>query len=1011
MCVWEWKRDIFLTQNPGLEEQFNELSQHSVRERIQRGLELEGIVPEDPNDEYGYYIERCYPIAENRRRYFQRLIRDVRPGIGYKLLCLLAEANLIQSIWTTNFDQLGPQAVASMDLTTSAIEVGLDTADRIERAPSRDELIHVALHGDYRYDRLKNTDDEIREQDERLREHLVDRLSDHNLIVVGYSGRDDSVMSALREAYSKPGTGTLYWCGYEDDRPSGAVADLIQHARSSGRKAFYTPTSGFRDLLDRLARHCLEGDLAEKAKQLRAKSQSREARTWSNFEIQVDGASGLIKSNSFPIQCPSEVLQFDWDPSEEGSWELLRQRVAGSEVVAGLHRGKALALGTIDGVKDAFQGEIASSIDRAPIYASDLGHKHGVITHLLERALVQSVAETCGLNSDGKRLIWTDDFSTRRIYGTECRVHKAAQLSIRRYKGRQYLIIKPTIVGRDRDGNELSEDVNRQLRFEVLSKQYNDKFNDALNEWRRKLGLRDGRVFEYPVGAGSTFRFKVDSAPRFAQIADPHSEETIEIPDSAKHLIDADGIKLQEPSLLFSSRSGDSYVEDENPVRGLVDNRPYDYRLGSGELGSRVKLGVICPSQDARLLSDFLRKFHSKQTTTVKRKYLVDYPGFEGAFGTGIDIPDVSDDTWENCPEPGAGGSIDERAANLARSITKRVETLTSSTSCNVILIFVPERWQQYESYQTEDTRFDLHDFIKAYCVNRGVASQLLREGTVRDSYQPGQIIWSLALAYYVKTLRTPWVLDLMDPQTAYIGLGFSVDHAAAEGDKHIVLGCSHIYNHEGVGLGYRLSKLEEPVSRRRDAPFMSRSDARRMAENTVQLFYESRMQLPRRVVVHKQVPFPEEECEGLLEGFREVDSVDLIEITEEPQLRYVASRVEKGSFKGDGYPVRRGTVIALDNRRALVWVHGTTEPLEAGRKYFQGGRRIPAPLMVKRHHGTSNLTQLANEILGLSKMNWNNLDLYTKLPATLDSSRNIARIGDLLGNVSARSYDYRLFI
>jgi hypothetical protein len=33
MCIWEWKRDTFLTNNPGLEDQFSELSLPSVKER------------------------------------------------------------------------------------------------------------------------------------------------------------------------------------------------------------------------------------------------------------------------------------------------------------------------------------------------------------------------------------------------------------------------------------------------------------------------------------------------------------------------------------------------------------------------------------------------------------------------------------------------------------------------------------------------------------------------------------------------------------------------------------------------------------------------------------------------------------------------------------------------------------------------------------------------------------------------------------------------------------------
>jgi hypothetical protein len=69
------------------------------------------------------------------------------------------------------------------------------------------------------------------------------------------------------------------------------------------------------------------------------------------------------------------------------------------------------------------------------------------------------------------------------------------------------------------------------------------------------------------------------------------------------------------------------------------------------------------------------------------------------------------------------------------------------------------------------------------------------------------------------------------------------------------------------------------------------------------------------------------------------------------------------------------------------------------------------APLTVRRHAGSTDLQQIAEELLGLSKMNWNTADLCTKLPATLQSSTEIARIGSLLQKFGASSFDYRLFI
>lgn len=56
-------------------------------------------------------------------------------------------------------------------------------------------------------------------------------------------------------------------------------------------------------------------------------------------------------------------------------------------------------------------------------------------------------------------------------------------------------------------------------------------------------------------------------------------------------------------------------------------------------------------------------------------------------------------------------------------------------------------------------------------------------------------------------------------------------------------------------------------------------------------------------------------------------------------------------------------------------------------------------------------MTQIATEILGLSKMNWNSFGLYSKLPCTIESSNEIARIGWLLSQYEGAIYDYRYFM
>src|SRR5687767_5285885 len=66
-CIWEWKREIFLTNNPTLQKQFAELSLESVKMKNQAWLDRKQEYPTlNSQEEYSTYIKKCYPSVENR---------------------------------------------------------------------------------------------------------------------------------------------------------------------------------------------------------------------------------------------------------------------------------------------------------------------------------------------------------------------------------------------------------------------------------------------------------------------------------------------------------------------------------------------------------------------------------------------------------------------------------------------------------------------------------------------------------------------------------------------------------------------------------------------------------------------------------------------------------------------------------------------------------------------------------------------------------------------------------
>ena len=179
---------------------------------------------------------------------------------------------------------------------------------------------------------------------------------------------------------------------------------------------------------------------------------------------------------------------------------------------------------------------------------------------------------------------------------------------------------------------------------------------------------------------------------------------------------------------------------------------------------------------------------------------------------------------------------------------------------------------------------------------------------------------------------------------------------------------------------------------------------------NIKELFFSSFSSLPKRVVIHKRTPFKEEEIAGLTKclGSAGIKDIDLIEITYDENFKCF----EYNKYlQADLFPVKRGCCFAINDNTAYLFTHGIAPSVISNRRYFQGGTNVPAPLKIVKHYGNGDLAQIASEILGLSKMNWNSFGLYSKLPCTIQSSNAIAKVGWLLPQYEGMIYEYRNFM
>lgn len=213
-------------------------------ERIDDFFRRTSLLPPDgdPN-EYSAAFEAVYPNERQRRQYIDDAISKGTPCFGHRVLAALMSSKQLSCVFTTNFDPLVEDSATVANSLLPAESrakptvAALDSAERALRCLDESDWPLVAkLHGDYQSIKIKNTGSELERQDESMRHVLVEACKRFGLIVVGYSGRDASVMEALESVLKDPNPypSGLYWVTSSASKLLPAVHQFLERAALAG---------------------------------------------------------------------------------------------------------------------------------------------------------------------------------------------------------------------------------------------------------------------------------------------------------------------------------------------------------------------------------------------------------------------------------------------------------------------------------------------------------------------------------------------------------------------------------------------------------------------------------------------------------------------------------------------------------------------------------------------------------------------------------------------------------
>lgn len=464
---------------------------------------------------------------------------------------------------------------------------------------------------------------------------------------------------------------------------------------------------------------------------------------------------------------------------------------------------------------------------------------------------------------------------------------------------------------------------------------------------------------------------------------------------------------IEEPSLQFGL---DQHI---CPKAGIYEFNPFDITQVRPE---KITVGIIGKGESIDKVLEWLDSCKShidgKTSKTPHHNLFLNFCGFNKEVGFKSEI--VYDDSYLRRLNNSEFDDIikgkhdlEARINDIVKLYISEIKFLTKNKKPDVILCVLSENFITYiqEKDISEDGEDENDDktgtnneiepdsddeeisekeqnfrrLLKAKSMQYNVPIQIVRDRIVKPTSEmqdAATIAWNFFTALYYKAAGTPWALVRKDSAetTCYAGISFF----KSRDKKTTQTSIAQIFNELGKGVILRGEEIT--LAKNDRTPHLSDTQAYNLLSLSLKEYYEAVKVYPKRLVLHKTSNFNSEEVYGFTQAAKAlyINQIDLISI-QQSDIRL---------YREGGYPPMRGTHFTLSDNHHVLYTRGSVPYYET-----YPGKYIPIPIDIRlaRYDESPNL--ICEEILALTKMNWNNTQFDRKYPITIECARNVGEI------------------